>query len=156
MRIECESSTPTSRPLFKERMAGHRWRRPATTASDRRRRMGPLAVGKGPTDPRVWPNPRWLTQLTARAHCPSNGHMLFKLLVQAKLCFEKMFKFIFQGIFMLRNIFLDFCERKKSARNVSSMQGCFENSNMQWEKSKKSRKAKWWRVNMRYVPIYLR
>ena len=34
---------------------------------------------------------------------------------------------------------------KKSARKVSSMQGCFENSNMQWEKSKKSREVKWWK-----------
>ena len=36
------------------------------------------------------------------------------------------------------------------------MQGCFENSNMQWEKLEKLRKVKWWKVNMRYVPIYLR
>ena len=33
-------------------------------------------------------------------------------------------------------------KERKSARKVSSMQGCFENSNMQWKKSKKSRKAK--------------
>ena len=33
-------------------------------------------------------------------------------------------------------------KKHKSARKFSSMQGCFENSNMQWEKSKKSRKAK--------------
>ena len=31
---------------------------------------------------------------------------------------------------------------RKSARKVSSMQGCFENSNMQWEKSKKVDKSK--------------
>ena len=30
----------------------------------------------------------------------------------------------------------------KSARKVSSMQGCFENSNMQWEKSKKIKESK--------------
>ena len=48
-----------------------------------------------------------------------------------------------------------FVKNRKGARKVSRMQGCFENSNMQWEKSKKSRKAKWWKVNMRYVPIYL-
>ena len=50
---------------------------------------------------------------------------------------------------------MDFFENRKSARKVSSMHECFENSNMQWEKPKKSRKAKWWKVNMRYVPIYL-
>ena len=33
-------------------------------------------------------------------------------------------------------------KERKSARKVSSMQGCFENSDMQWEKSKKLRKAK--------------
>ena len=44
---------------------------------------------------------------------------------------------------------------RKSARKVSSMHECFENSNMQWEKLKKSREIKWWKVNMRYVPIYL-
>ena len=43
---------------------------------------------------------------------------------------------------MLENIFFDFCENGKSARKVSSMQECFENSKLQWEKSKKSRKAK--------------
>ena len=33
-------------------------------------------------------------------------------------------------------------KERKSARKVSSMQEYFENSDMQWEKSKKSRKAK--------------
>ena len=33
-------------------------------------------------------------------------------------------------------------KNRKGARKVSSMQEFFENSNMQWEKSKKSRKAK--------------
>ena len=33
-------------------------------------------------------------------------------------------------------------KNRKGARKVSRMQGCFENSNMQWEKSKKSRKVK--------------
>ena len=57
---------------------------------------------------------------------------------------------------MLRNIFWIFEKNRKSARKVSSMHECFENSNMQWEKSEKSRKVKWCKVNMRYVPIYLR
>jgi hypothetical protein len=77
LSVRAQNSPP--RPLFKERMSGHRWKRQASTASDRWRRMGPLAVGKGPADPRVRPNPRWPTLLTARAHWPSNGHMLFKL-----------------------------------------------------------------------------
>ena len=79
MRVECESSKLTPRPLFKERMAGHRWRRHASTDSDRWRRVGPLAVGRGSADPRVRPNPRWPTLLTARAHYLSNGHKHFEL-----------------------------------------------------------------------------
>jgi len=53
-----------------------------------------------------------------------------------------MFKIIFERILMLGNIFEFFCENRKSARKVSSMHECFENSNMQWEKSKKLRKVK--------------
>ena len=26
MRVECESSTPTPQPLFKEQLAGHHWK----------------------------------------------------------------------------------------------------------------------------------
>ena len=37
--------------------------------------------------------------------------------------------------------FLDFCKNRKGARKDSSMQWCFENSNMQWKKFQKSRKA---------------
>ena len=36
-------------------------------------------------------------------------------------------------------------ENRKGARKVSSMHEYFENSNMQWEKSKKSKKVKWWK-----------
>jgi len=64
-------------------------------------------------------------------------------LVLAKLCFEKMFKFIFRRILMLGHIFGFFVKNRKSARKVSSMHECFENSNMQWKKSEMSRKAKW-------------
>ena len=67
-----------------------------------------------------------------------------------------MFKIIFQRILTLETFFWIFVKDRKSARKVSSKYECFENSNMQWEKSKKSRKVKWWKVNMRYVPIYLR
>ena len=38
-----------------------------------------------------------------------------------------------------------FVKNRKGARKVSSMQGCFKISNMQWEKSKKSREVKWWK-----------
>ena len=141
MRVECESSKLTPRPLFKERMAGHRWERPGSTASDRWKRLGPLAVGRGPADPRVRPNPRWATLLTARAHCPSNGQKLLKLWCRPNFASKRCSNLFFKG-FSCSEIFLDFCEKQKSARKVSSMQGCFENSNMQWEKSKKSRKVK--------------
>ena len=43
---------------------------------------------------------------------------------------------------MLGNIFGFFVKNRKGDRKVSSMQECFENSKLQWEKSKKSRKAK--------------
>ena len=36
-------------------------------------------------------------------------------------------------------------KNRKGARKVSLMQGCVENSNMQWEKLKKSREVKWWK-----------
>ena len=79
MRVECESSTLTPRPLFIGRMVGHRSRRQASMASDCWGKGGPLAIGKGPADPRVRPNPRWPTLLTARAHYLSNGHKHFEL-----------------------------------------------------------------------------
>ena len=41
--------------------------------------------------------------------------------------------------FNAQKIFLDFCKNRKGVRKDSSMQWCFENSNMQWEKSKKSK-----------------
>jgi hypothetical protein len=48
----------------------------------------------------------------------------------------------FSRDFHARKYFWIFVKNRKGARKVSNMQGCFENSNMQWEKSKKSRKAK--------------
>jgi hypothetical protein len=36
--------------------------------------------------------------------------------------------------------FWNFYEKRKSARKDSSMQGCFENLNMQWEKPKSQEK----------------
>jgi len=80
---------------------------------------------------------------------------VLKTWVPGQTLSRKMFKIIFQRIFMLRNIFGFFVKNRKVLEKVSSMHECFENSNMQWEKSKKSRKVKWWKVNMRYVPIYL-
>jgi hypothetical protein len=49
---------------------------------------------------------------------------------------RKMFKFIFQRILMLKKYFWIFIKIEKGARKDSSMQGCFENLNMQWEKLK--------------------
>ena len=142
MRVECESSKLTPRPLFKGRMTGHHWKRPASTASDRWKKLGPLAVGRGPTDPRARPNPRWAPLLIARAHCPSNSKKLFKLWCRPNFASKRCFNLFSKG-FSCSEIFLDFCENRKGARKVSSMQWCFENSNMQWEKSKKVEKAKW-------------
>ena len=62
----------------------------------------------------------------------------------------------FSKDFNARKYFWIFVKDGKIARKVSSMHECFENSNMQCEKLKKSRKAKWWKINMRYIPIYLR
>ena len=140
MRVECESSKLTPRPLFKERMAGHRWKRQASTAIDRWRRMGPLAIGKGPADPRVRPNPRWPTLLTARAHCPCNGHMLFKLWCWPNFALKRCSNLFFKRFLYSEKFFWIFVKKQKSARKVSSMQGSFENSNMQWEKIKKIEK----------------
>ena len=110
MRVECESSTPTPRPLFKGRMAGHCWEKPGTTASDRWKRLGPLAVGRGPTDPRVRPNPRWATLLTARAHCPSNGQKLLKLWCRPNFASKRCSNLFFKGL-SCSEIFLDFCRK---------------------------------------------
>ena len=112
MRVEIESSTLTSRPLFKERMAGHRWRRQASTASDRWRRVGPLAIGRGSADPRVRPNPRWAPLLIARAHCPSNGQKLFKLWCRPNFASKRCLNLFSKG-FSCSEIFLDFCEKTK-------------------------------------------
>ena len=142
MRVECESSKLTPRPLFKERMAGHRWRKPATMASDRWKKLGPLAVGRGLADPRIWPNPRWAPLPTARAHCPYNGQKLFKLWCRPNFASKRCSNLFFKD-FHARKYFWIFVKERKSARKVSSMQECFENSNMQWEKSKMSRKTKW-------------
>ena len=110
MRVECESSTPIPRPLFKGRMAGHRWEKPGTTASDRWKRLGPLAVGRGPADARVRPNHRWATLLIARAHCPSNGQKLLKLCCRPNFASKRCSNLFFKG-FSCSEIFLDFCEK---------------------------------------------
>ena len=105
MRVECESSTLTPRPLFKERMAGHHWRGQASAASDHWRRVGPLAVGRGPAEPRVRSNPRWAPLLTARAHCLSNGHVLFKVWCWPNFASKRCSNLFFQRILMLGDIF---------------------------------------------------
>ena len=136
-------------------MAGHHWRRQASTASDRWRRVGPLAVGRGPAEPRVRPNPRWApywqpgpTALLTVKNFLNFGAGQTLLRNDVQIYFSKDFN--------ARKYFWIFVKNRKSARKVSSMHECFQNSNMQWKNRKKSRKAKWWRVNMRYVPIYLR
>ena len=96
MRVECESSTLTPRPLFKGRMAGHRWRRQASTASGRWRKVGPLAVGVGSADPRV--------QLNFSS---------------------KDVQIYFSRDFHARKCSWIFVKNRKGARKVSSMQGCF-------------------------------
>ena len=144
MRVECESSKLTPRPLFKGRMAGHRWEKPDTTASDRWKKLGPLVVGRGPADPRVRPNPRWPTLQIARAHCFSNSHMHFELWCRPNFASKDVQNY-FSKYFDAQKYFWIFVKNRKGARKVSSMQGCFEISNMQWEKSKKSREVKWWK-----------
>jgi hypothetical protein len=41
-----------------------------------------------------------------------NSSLALMLWCPAKLCFKKMFKNIFQRVFVLRNIFQDFCEKE--------------------------------------------
>ena len=108
MRVECESSKLTPQPLFKERMAGYCWERPGSMASDRWKKLGPLAVGRGPAEPRVPPNPRWVPLLTAKAHCPSNGHKLFKLWCRPNFASKRCSNLFSKG-FSCSKIFLDFC-----------------------------------------------
>ena len=112
MRVECESSTLTPRPLFKERMSRHRWKGQASTASDHWRRMGPLAIGRGSADPRVRPNPRWPSLLIARAHYPSNGHIPFKLWCWQNFASKRCSNLFSKG-FSCSKIFLDFVRNKK-------------------------------------------
>ena len=117
--------------------------------------MGPLAVSREPADPRVRPNPRWAPLLTTRAHCLL-AVINFLNFGAGQTFLRKDVQIYFPKDFHARKYFWIFVKVRKSARRVSSMHECFENSNMQWEKLKKSRKAKWWRVNNGYVAIYLR
>jgi len=48
----------------------------------------------------------------------------------------------FSKDFHARKYFWIFVKERKSSRKVSSMQGCFENSNMQWENRKSREKQK--------------
>ena len=112
MRVECESSKLTPRPLFKGRVAGHHWRRQASMASDRWRRVGPLAVGKGPANPRVWPNPRW-------APCWQPGPtallmvMCFLNFGAGQTLLRKDVQIYFSKDFHARKYFWVFCEKMK-------------------------------------------
>ena len=136
MTIEWESSTPTSWPLFIERMAGHRWEELGTTASSHWRKLTASHFQVESADLGVLPAPLWAHWLTARAQVLPNGNKLWTLGCRAKLCLER-----FSKDFNAQKIFLFFYKNRKGARKDSSMQWCFENLNMQWEKFQKSRKA---------------
>ena len=136
MRVECESSTPTPRPLFKGRMAGHHWEELGTTTSSHWRKLTESRCQVGSADPGVRPAPLWAHWLTARAQVLPNGNKLWTLWCRAKLCLER-----FSKDFNAQKIFLFFYKNRKGARKDSSMHWCFENSNMQWENFQKSRKA---------------
>ena len=106
MRVEWESSTPTSQPLFKERMAGHHWEELGTTASSRWQKLEVDRCQVGSADPGVRPAPLWALWLTARAQVLPNGNKLWTLGCQAKLCLERFSKvFFFKGFQCLENIF---------------------------------------------------
>ena len=76
MRVECEGSTPTSRPLFKERMAGHRWEELGTTASSHWRKLAMSRWMVGSADTVVQLAQPWAHWLTARAQVLTNGNKL--------------------------------------------------------------------------------
>ena len=76
MRVECESSTPFSWPLFKERMAGHRWEELGTTASSRWQKLEVSRWKVGSADPGVRPATLWALWLAARAQVLPNGNKL--------------------------------------------------------------------------------
>ena len=76
MRVECENSTPTSWPLFKERMDGHRWKELGTTASSHWRKLTASHWKVASADPGVRPAPLWALWLTARAQVLPNGNKL--------------------------------------------------------------------------------
>ena len=112
MRVECEGSTPTSRPLFKERMAGHRWEELGTTASSRWKKLAKDRCQVGSADPGVWPAPLWAHWPTARAHGFPNSYKFWNFGCPAKLCFERCSKLFFKE-FSCSEIILDFCEKQK-------------------------------------------
>ena len=111
MRVECESSTPTYRPLFKERMAGHRWEELGTTASNRWIRLTASRWKVGSADTVVRPALLWALWLTARAQVLSNGNKLWTLGCQAKLCLERFSNKYFSKDFNAQKIFLDFFKK---------------------------------------------
>ena len=85
---------------------------PGTTATSRWKKMAGSRYQVGPADPRVRPAPLWAHWLTARDQGLPNGYKFWNFGFLAKLCFDKMFKFTFQRIFMLGNSFGFFCKKK--------------------------------------------
>jgi len=84
--------------------------------------------------------------LTAKAHCPSNGHKLFKLWWQPNFASKRCSNLFFKG-FSRWEIFLDFCKKQKkvlekilACKGVLKIQIC---SGKNQKSRKKSRKAKW-------------
>ena len=74
-----------------------------------------------------------------------NSSWIKRFLVVPNFASKRCLNLFFKG-FLCSEVFFGFLwKNRKSARKVSSMQGCFKISNMQWEKSKKSREVKWWK-----------
>ena len=96
----------------------------------------------GSADHRVRPAPLWAHWLTPRAQGLPTA-INFEILGARSNFASKDVRIYFSKDFNARKYFWIFVKNGKSARNVSSMHECFENSNMHWKNGKKSRKAKW-------------
>ena len=119
MRVECEGSTPTSRPLFKERMAGHRWEELGTTASSRWRKLTESHCQVGSADPGVPPAPLWALWLTALARCPPTVVNFEHLGARPNFASKYFQKYFSSKDFNAQKIFLDFCKNIKGDRKKS-------------------------------------
>ena len=96
MRVECVSSTPTPRPLFKDQMAGHLGDALSTTASSHCRKLAGYNGQVESADPWGRPTHLWACWLTTRAQVLPNGYVFWSLGAGFKLapedvqkCFSK-------------------------------------------------------------------